>query len=84
MALKKTVQTAQGFDAVGAYHKVGSLSINGKSSLSFQVTSHKADGLPPFANELYLCAYDINGVNPIAQAYAHLKTLPAFVGAEDC
>jgi len=30
------------------------------------------------------CAYDINGKNPIAQAYDHAKTLPEFAGAVDC
>lgn len=28
--------------------------------------------------------YDINGVNPIAQAYLHLKALPEFASATDC
>ena len=25
-----------------------------------------------------------DGANPLAQAYAHLKTLPEFAGAQDC
>jgi len=28
--------------------------------------------------------YDLEGENPIKQAYQHLKTLPEFEGAEDC
>jgi hypothetical protein len=32
----------------------------------------------------YVSAYDIDGDNPIAQAYLHLKTLPEFAGATDC
>jgi len=32
----------------------------------------------------YLFPLDLNGPNPIKQAYEHLKTLPEFVGAEDC
>jgi hypothetical protein len=30
------------------------------------------------------CPYDIEGDNPIKQAYEHLKTLPEFEGAIDC
>jgi hypothetical protein len=29
-------------------------------------------------------AYDIDGENPVRQAYLHLKTLPEFAGATDC
>jgi hypothetical protein len=32
----------------------------------------------------YFFAYDINGENPIRQAYLHLKTLPEFANAVDC
>jgi hypothetical protein len=28
--------------------------------------------------------YDLNGFNPIKQAYLHLKTLPEFADAVDC
>jgi hypothetical protein len=32
----------------------------------------------------YFFAYDINGENPIKQAYLYLKTLPEFASATDC
>ena len=32
----------------------------------------------------YQFVYDINGENPIKQAYLHLKTLPEFATATDC
>lgn len=35
-------------------------------------------------NASYEFDYDINGANPIAQAYEHIKTLPEFEGAVDC
>jgi len=35
-------------------------------------------------NKNFSFAYDLNGANPIAQAYNHLKTLPEFAGATDC
>lgn len=85
MALKKTVTTEQGFEAVDAYHRVEGVRLNGKTTLSFQVRSYKDDnGVPAFADTTYDAVYNIAGTNPIAQAYEHLKTLPQFSEAKDC
>ncbi len=85
MALKKTVLTPQGFEAKDAYHRVEALRINGKTQMQFNVYSHiNADTIPFFGEGLFDCAYDVDGANPIAQAYAHLKTLPEFADAIDC
>lgn len=85
MALKKTVTTEQGFEAVNAYYRVEGVRLNGKTSMSFQVRAYKDDsGLPAFADTAYGAEYDINGNNPISQAYAHIKALPEFSGATDC
>ena len=85
MALKKTVTTEQGFEAVDAYRRVEGVRLNGKTSMFFQVRSYKDNsGVQAFADASYDAAYSINGANPIAQAYAHLKTLPEFAGAADC
>jgi hypothetical protein len=85
MALKKTIITEQGFEAVDAYHRVEGVRLNGKTSMFFQVRSYKDDsGVPAFADASYDAAYSINGLNPIAQAYAHIKTQPEFAGAIDC
>lgn len=35
-------------------------------------------------NASYEFDYEINGANPIAQAYGHLKALPEFADAVDC
>jgi hypothetical protein len=84
MALAKTVPTPHGFNAVGAYHRVEGVQV-GKSTMTFQVRAYKDNsGLPHFADISFNCAYDIQGNNPIAQAYKHLKTLPEFAGATDC
>jgi hypothetical protein len=84
MALKNTVTTQQGFDAVDAYHRVEGLQI-GKDEMTFQVRSYKDNsGLPHFADASFNCAYNLAGDNPIKQAYEHIKTLPAFAGATDC
>ena len=34
--------------------------------------------------ELYVSPHDLDGPNPIKQAYLHLKTLPEFADAVDC
>jgi hypothetical protein len=85
MALKKIVLTEQGFEAVDAYHRVEGVRLNGKTSMSFQVRAYRDDsGVQAFADTAYDAAYNLNGADPIAQAYAHLKTLPEFAGAVDC
>lgn len=85
MALKKTVTTEQGFEAVDAYHRVEGVRLNKKTRMFFQVRSYKdSEGLPSFSDVAYESVYELQGQNPIAQAYAHLKTLPEFAGATDC
>lgn len=85
MALKKTSQTAFGIEVANAYHRVEGLRITGKDQIFFQVRSYKDNsGLPHFADATAGCAYRLDGANPLAQAYAHLKTLPEFAGATDC
>lgn len=84
MALKKTVTTVHGFDAVDAYHRVENISFDGKDRINFFVRSYKEGCLPSFNDQFFNCVYDMNGSNPIQQAYAHLKALPAFSDAVDC
>lgn len=83
MALKKTVTTPHGIDVVDAYHRVEGLAL-GKRELSFCVRSYKTPDFPAFAAVGHSAPYDINGANPLAQAYAYLKSLPEFAGAVDC
>jgi hypothetical protein len=98
MALKLTKSTVHGFVADGAYHRVENVRINQKQSyefeesssgpvfmMSFTLRSYKQnDGSPFFAESQHSCVYDIEGSNPIAQAYEHLKELPELAGAVDC
>ena len=44
-----------------------------KTTISYMVRSYKDES-----------SYSIDGKNPIAQAYEHLKTLPEFQNAKDC
>lgn len=85
MAIKKTVVTIHGFEAVDAYHRVECVEIQGKDQISYRIRSYKdKSGFPFFDDVLISCNYDMNGGNPLVQAYAHLKTLPEFADAVDC
>ena len=84
MALKKTVATYFGTEVADAYHRVDCLQLVGKKEIEFRVRV-SVDGIKPhFADAAFFCPFDINGSNPFAQAYAHLKTLPEFADAVDC
>lgn len=84
MAVKKTVNTQHGFVATDAYHRVEGTQVN-KEKITFQIRSYKDDtGVPHFADVSLSCVYDIQGDNPIKQAYKYIKTLPEFANAEDC
>jgi hypothetical protein len=85
MALKKTTNTVQGFTADNAYFRVEEVKLIGKDKIGFSVRGYKNDsGLPAFEDRSLLCDYDIDGKNPIAQAYEYVKTLTEFAGAVDC
>jgi hypothetical protein len=85
MAIKKTITTAHGFEAVDAYHRVECVEIVGRSAISYRVRSYKDNsGLPFFSEIVVTSAYELDGDNPIAQAYAHVKSLSQFFGAKDC
>jgi hypothetical protein len=85
MALKKTVTTQHGFEAKDAYHRVEGVHLDSKIKMSFQVNSYKSqESEAAFSNAALACDYDMQGANPIAQAYAYLKTLPEFADATDC
>jgi hypothetical protein len=83
MALASHV-TFRGIDVYDAYHRVDSICIVGKSSMKVSVGTYASPALEPLSARDYACAYDIDGDNPIRQAYLHLKSLPEFAGATDC
>ncbi|MEK7945716.1 hypothetical protein WKR98_13245 [Pigmentiphaga sp. YJ18] len=85
MALMKTVSTAQGFEALDAYHRVEAPAMEGKDLMQFTLRSYvRREGLPFFAEKYFRCPFDLGGSNPYQQAYAYLKSLPEFSGAADC
>lgn len=84
MALKKTVETQFGTKIVDAYHRVENLRIVEKNKIAYQVNIYADIQFKPIDNSIYESVYAIEGTNPIAQAYQHLKTLPEFDDAKDC
>lgn len=85
MALQLTVKTPQGFDAVDAYHRVEELCLPVKTKIRFLLKSYKTQN-EKFAFEYNTLEtnYDLNGKNPIAQAYEFVKSLSDFADAKDC
>jgi len=85
MALKQDMKTPQGFDAVGAYGRVSALSLNGKDAMTFSLSWFKdQDETTPISMQNFSAAYSLNGVNPLAQAYLYIKSLPEFTSTTDC
>ena len=82
MAISKTVDF-KGIAVPGAYIRVWRVECE-KSSMTFGVSFHVEKGAEMFDRTTVSAPYDVNGQNPIAQAYAHLKTLPEFSDAVDC
>lgn len=84
MALKKNVETIYGINVLDAYHRVEGLVFDGKEKIKFRVRA-SLDGVKPhFSDAEFSCDYDLEGKNPIAQAYEHLKTLSEFADTTDC
>lgn len=86
MALEKTVDLITGFQAVDAYHRVEGLTMEAKDKIAFRVRMYKdgSNTYPAFDERGFVCAYDLDGANPLSQAYTHLKTLPEYADAKDC
>ena len=85
MAIKKTVRTSFGFESVDAYHRVEGVSITSKTQISYFLRSYKdSSGVPAFAEVHKFCKYDMNGANPMVQAYADAKQLPEMAESIDC
>lgn len=84
MALKKTIKTAFGLECKDAYHRVERMQIDQKTRIAFRVRAYADVDAQPLADDGFVCDYDLNGKNPIAQAYEFLKTTSEFQNAQDC
>lgn len=86
MALAHSISITVGSRDVvfdGAYAKVTEYH-GDKSRMTFVVQWSEQAGGEPLKQATYGCAINLDGPNPIAQAYIYLKSLPEFVGATDC
>lgn len=86
MALLQSLSMKVGSRSVefdGAYARVSEYH-GTKSRMSFVVAWSETLGTDMLRQDTYMCDLDINGENPVRQAYLHLKTLPEFTTATDC
>jgi hypothetical protein len=87
MALTKTSSLTNNFGEIStfedAYLKVTSVG-GSKESFAFELSTFKEQGGLFLNKEVYPLAFDLDGPNPIKQAYEYLKTLPEFSDATDC
>lgn len=84
MALKNTVTTREGITVTDSYCRVENTTVS-PARLQFLIRSYKdgSNNFPFFNEDAFNIVYDIDGDNPIKQAYLYLKTLPEFSNAED-
>lgn len=74
-----------GLSTETAYYQVVSVKDLGKISATVVVHGFTNDSKEhSFYKNEFAFSYDINGENPIKQAYEYLKTLPEFSDATDC
>ena len=83
MALSKNTVTASNLEIQDAYIKVAKVEVT-KNLMGITISYSKDSDSEAFQKAIYSASYDLDGNNPIAQAYEHLKTLPEFADAVDC
>lgn len=81
MALQKSINY-KGITVNDCYIRVTRIDGN-KTEVSFGLAYSANANAEAFNNETHACSYDVNGENPIKQAYEYLKTLPEFADATD-
>jgi hypothetical protein len=85
MAFTQTINTGWGITVPNAYCRVEAVSLIAKDNISFHLRSYaEPEDKPFFKEQIFTCSYDIDGPNPIKQAYLHLKCLFEFTDATDC
>lgn len=81
MALTKNFEF-NGIEVQNAYIKIEHAVVSKDSIMATVVWRANATSVP-LKDKAYGLEYDINGTNPLAQAYEKLKALPEFEGAKD-
>jgi hypothetical protein len=85
MAVKRTQTLVNGLVVTDGYNRVDSIILS-KSSMIIELNIYARDNpedMPAVLKTSYSCNYNIEGENPIKQAYEYLKTLPEFADATD-
>jgi hypothetical protein len=86
MALSKKITKADNFGKeveLDCYIKVAAVNATKDESLASVAFMDGAEGRLYFS-DVYKFQIDLQGGNPLEQAYKHIKTLPEFAGAVDC
>jgi hypothetical protein len=84
MALKQNIVILGDIELTEAYLRVENVCIPNKQQMSFALVARKTRESEVVNSVAHRCLYDIQGNNPIAQAYEYCKTLPAYSSAVDC
>jgi hypothetical protein len=84
MAIQSSIKTEFGLDLPAAYIRIASTATTNKSVLVFSAYVFADSNYPAISQRQYTCPLDLEGPNPIKQAYLHLKSLPEFANATDC
>jgi hypothetical protein len=87
MALKKTLTLISNFKTdvtfCDCYVKVTFVkSTKQSSTVTYEIFDASKENV--LQTREFIFAHNLEGINFIAQAYNHLKTLPDFAGATDC
>ena len=87
MALAKTLELVDNFGETisfsNAYVRIDQTTTNKARCLATYKIFRNKNG-QELQQRLINFSLDLDGPNPIKQAYLHLKTLPEFEGATDC
>lgn len=85
MAFSVSRETVWGFTVPNAYCRVEQVQLVAKDKMTFCIRSYlDASMHPHFCDKAYECEYNMQGQNPIKQAYEFAKSLPEFTNAIDC
>jgi len=83
MALKKKIELPNGLVVQDAYIRVESVTMD-KTQMSWKIAYYVAADKPAFQSDMRSGDYNLQGNNPIAQAYMAMKAMPEFADAVDC
>jgi hypothetical protein len=85
MALSKQLDYEPSGGNSNMYWRIEEVRITDKTNLLIVIRARRtADTDYHLDERVFEAAYDINGANPLAQAYAYVKALPEFASATDC